>query len=151
VSTLPETQPAAPYRKLKRGRVLNILFRTAHIGVTGVLFGGHVFDVGKNDLRMWLWLSILTGAILIAIEAYPRWRWFYQGRGVAVIGKMLLLCLIPWLWDYRVPILAVVIVIASVSSHMPARFRYYSFLHGCVLDESGNAAASKPPEESQQC
>jgi len=149
VSTSPETQSVAPPRKLKRGRVLNILFRTAHIGVTGVLFGGHVFDVAKSELYMWLWLSILTGATLLAIEAYPRWRWFYQGRGAAVIAKMLLLCLIPWLWDYRVPILVLVIVIASVGSHMPARFRYYSLLHGRVLDESENATVSKPKEESQ--
>ena len=147
MSTLPESQSTATYRRLKPGRVLNILLRTAHIGVTGVLFGGHVFDVAKSDLSVWLWLTIVTGAILLAIEAYPRWRWFYQGRGAAVIGKMLLLCLIPWLWDLRVPILVVVIVIASVGSHMPARFRYYSFLHGRVLDESGSAATSKPPEE----
>ncbi len=150
VSTSQETQSTAPYRKLKRGRVLNIGFRTAHIGVTGILFGGHVFDVPKDRLLMWLGLSILTGAALVAVEAYPRLRWFYQGRGAAVMGKMLLLCLIPWLWDYRVPILAVVMVIASVGSHMPARFRYYSFLHGRVLNESENAAASKPANGTQQ-
>lgn len=111
--------------------------RTAHIGVTSVLFGGHVFDIPRNELLLWLYLTIATGGILAAIEAYPRWRWFYQGRGVAVIGKLLLLCfvLIPWVWDYRVPILVAVIVIASVGSHMPARYRYYSFVHGRVLDE----------------
>ena len=44
--------------------------------------------------------------------------------------KLALLVLIPWLWEYRVAILAVVIVLASVGSHMPARFRYYSWLEG---------------------
>jgi hypothetical protein len=122
---------------MKLGRVLNIALRTAHIGVTSVLFGGHVFDVEKKDLLIWLYLTIATGGILAAIEAYPRWRWFYQGRGAAVIGKLLLLCLIliPQLWSYRVAILVVVIVIASVGSHMPARYRYYSFVHRRVLDE----------------
>ncbi len=48
--------------------------------------------------------------------------------------KLILLSLIPWLWDYRVPILGVVIVIACVGSHMPARFRYYSVIHRRVLD-----------------
>jgi hypothetical protein len=124
-----------PPRNLKPGRVLNILCRTAHIVVTAALFGGHVFDVARNQLNGWLYATILTGAVLIAIEAYPRWWWFCQGRGVAAMLKMLLLCLIPWLWDYRVPILVVVIIIASVGSHMPARFRYYSFLHGRVLHE----------------
>jgi len=39
----------------------------------------------------------------------------------------------------RVAILAAVIVQASVGSHMPARFRYYSLLHGRMLDDH------KPP------
>ncbi len=122
---------------MKLGRVLNIALRTAHIGVTSVLFGGHVFDVEKEKLLLWLFLTIATGGILAAIEAYPRWRWFYQGRGVAVIGKLILLCLIliPQVWAYRVGILVAVIVIASVGSHMPARYRYHSFVHGRVLDE----------------
>jgi hypothetical protein len=125
----------APQRKLKPVRVLNIFFRTLHIAVTGVLMGGHVFNVTTSQLKGWLYAAILTGAILIAIETYPRWWWFCQGRGVATIVKMLLLCMIPWLWEDRVLILMVVIVIASVGSHMPARFRYYSFLHGRVLHD----------------
>jgi hypothetical protein len=122
---------------MKLGRVLNIALRTAHIGVTSVLFGGHVFKQPREELLLWLYLTIATGGILASIEAYPRWRWFYEGRGAAVIGKVLLLCLIliPQLWTYRVAILVVVIVIASVGSHMPARYRYYSFVHGRVLEE----------------
>jgi hypothetical protein len=135
MTTSLRDQPPEPARKLKPGRVLNVLFRTAHIVVTGVLVGGHVFDVAADQLMGWLYATLLTGVILIAIEAYPRWWWFYQGRGVAAMVKILLLCLIPWLWEYRVMILIVVIVIASVGSHMPARFRYYSFLHRRVLHE----------------
>lgn len=133
---MAEVQPTESFRNLKYGRVLNIAFRTAHIGVTGVLFGGYVFDVAADQLLIWLYAAIITGTVLIAIEAYPRWWWFYQGRGLAAIVKLLLLCLIPWLWEYRVAILVVVVVIASVGSHMPARFRYYSFVHKRVLKET---------------
>ena len=128
-------QAEFPFRTLKTGRVLNIVFRTLHIGVTGVLFGGHVFDIAAAKLAVWLYLTVFTGMVLIAIEAFPRWWWFTQGRGVAAVLKISLLCLIPWCWDYRVTILVAVIVIASVGSHMPARFRYYSFVHGRVLKE----------------
>ena len=102
--------------------------------MTGVLFGGHVFDVSAERLLFWLYLSIFTGVCLIVIEAYPSCRWFYQGRGALVFCKVLLLSLIPWLWQYRVSILVAVIVIASVGSHMPGRFRYYSFVHRRVLE-----------------
>ena len=46
-----------------------------------------------------------------------------------VLAKMALLCLVPFWWAGRVPILLLVVVIASVGSHMPARLRYYSLLY----------------------
>jgi hypothetical protein len=108
--------------------------RTAHIATTSVLVGGHVFQVARDALLPWLYATIFTGGVLTFIEAFPRWRWFYQGRGLFVLVKLALLALIPWAWDYRAPILFVVIVIASVGSHMPGRFRYYSVIHRRVLD-----------------
>ena len=36
---------SAPPARFRYGRALNIAFRTAHIGVTGVLCGGHVFAI----------------------------------------------------------------------------------------------------------
>ena len=115
-------------------RAWNIAFRTAHIGVTGVLLGGHVFDVSPEQLRLWLYLTIATGAGLTALEAYPKPRWLHQGRGVLVLTKLALLLAITVLWDQRVYLLAVVVILASVGSHMPARFRYYSVIYRRVLD-----------------
>ena len=43
-----------PPRVLPHARALNIAARTAHIIVTGALFGGHVFNVDKQ--RLWIWL-----------------------------------------------------------------------------------------------
>ena len=121
-------------RILPSARAWNIGFRTAHICVTGILFGGHVFDVSTERLLIWLYLVIFTGVGLAVIEAYPSCRWCYQNRGVLVVCKVLLLCLIPWLWQNRAAILVAVIVIASVGSHMPRRYRYYSIVHRRVVE-----------------
>ena len=107
--------------------------RTAHIAATGVLLGGHAFDVTTPRLLTALYASLLTGLLLTAIEAYPHARWFYQLRGIMVSIKLILLCLIPLFWEQRLAILLVIVVVASVGSHMPARFRYYSVLHRRVL------------------
>ena len=123
-----------PVRVLPHARAWNIAFRTAHITITGILLGGHVFDIAEDRLRWILYLCIASGVALIAIEAYPSCRWFYQGRGVMVLIKLALLCVIPFLWAYRVWILLAVLVIASVGSHMPSRFRYYSVIHRRVLE-----------------
>ena len=123
-------------RVLSHARVWNITWRTAHIGVIGALFGGHVFGIAAQRLLPWVYAAVLTGAVLLFVEAYPRWRWCYQGRALMVLTKIVLLCLVPWLWDYRVPIIAAVIAIGSVGSHMPRRFRYYSFVERAVVDST---------------
>jgi hypothetical protein len=93
----------------------------------GVLVGGHAFDVPAVRLYPALWATIATGAILVGLEAFSlRFRWAVQGRGLMVIAKLALLVVVPVAWPIRVPILLAVIVLASVGSHMPARFRYYS-------------------------
>ncbi|MGA2113691.1 MAG: hypothetical protein ABSH56_02945 [Bryobacteraceae bacterium] len=127
---------------LSASRAWNIAFRTAHIGVTGALFGGHVFAVAAKRLLPCLYLSILTGMALLLVELYPEWRRLFEVRTAMIAAKLCLLCLIPWLWAWRVAILIAVILIASIGSHMPRRYRYYSFLERRGLDAM---AAADPP------
>lgn len=94
----------------------------------GALFGGHLFEVATERLLWWLYGTIFTGFVLVLLEAYANLSWCYQARGACVFLKLLLLCSIPWLWDYRVPILISVLVIASVGAHMPRRYRDFSLL-----------------------
>ncbi len=119
-------------------RALNIALRTAHIGAMGILVGGHAFDVTPERLKVSLWLTIGTGVALAAIEAGPRLSWFHQGSGLMTMAKSALLCAVPLAWDYRLPILLAVSVIASVGSHMPRRYRHYSVVYRRVIhDASG--------------
>jgi len=125
-------QSCAP--TIPHARAWNIAARTAHIAATGVLVGGHAFNAPRDDLYPILWLAIITGAALIFLEAFSvRLRWLAQGRGLMVVVKLVLLLLMPLAWSLRLPILLAVIVLASVGSHMPARFRYYSIVDGKVL------------------
>ena len=115
-------------------RAWNIAIRTTHIAATAVLVGGHAFDAPRRDLVPILWLSIGTGGALVFLEAFSvRLRWLVQGRGLMVLAKLALLLLVPLAWSSRLPILLAVIVLASVGSHMPARFRYYSVVERRVL------------------
>ena len=69
------------------------------------------------------------------------------------MAKLVLVAAVPWFWDYRLPILLVVVALASVGSHMPARFRYYSVLYGKVIRCSGGpgvaALNAETAEEDQ--
>lgn len=110
-------------------RFWNIGVRTIHIVAAAALFGGHVFEVPAEQLLWWLYLTICTGSVLVLFEAYGNPSWCFQARGLFVLAKLSLLCSIPWLWDYRVPILVAVLIMASVGSHMPRRYRDISLLH----------------------
>jgi len=131
-------------------RALNIALRTAHIGSMGVLLGGHAFDVTPERLKVSLWLTVGTGVALAALEAGPRLLWFHQGSGVMTMAKLALLCAIPLAWDFRLPILLLVVVIASVASHMPRRYRHYSVVYRRVVHDVSGPEGNRPEEKSNK-
>jgi hypothetical protein len=131
-------------------RVLNIAVRTVHIAVTGVLLGGHAFNIDRERLQFVLWLTIGTGIALSAMEAGPRLLWFHQGRGLLTMAKVGLLFAVPFAWDYRMPILLIVVVIASVGSHMPARYRYYSVLYREVIPDASGPNAGRSRRDAER-
>ena len=146
---VPMSRPQRPWSPgyllgLLSGRAWNIAFRTAHIAAMGILVGGHVFvDVPEDRLLWSLYLTVGTGAALAVSEAGPGWLWFHQLRGLMTMGKIVLMCGVPLFWPLRVPILLAVVVIASVGSHMPARFRYYSVLYRQVVRGSCGPGADQ--------
>jgi hypothetical protein len=127
---------AQPLRALLTPRAWNIALRTAHIATVGVLLGGHIFSIQAARLLPWLYGAIGSGALLLALEVYPGWRsWLFEGRAIMIVAKLSLLCLVPWFWNYRVAILLVVLVIGSAGSHLPRKFRHYSWLQRRVTVE----------------
>ena len=129
-------------------RFWNIALRTAHLAAMGILLGGHAFDVPPSRLVVALWWTVGTGIALGAVEAGGRLLWFHQGRGLMTLAKLALVAVVPWFWDYRLPILLVVLALASVGSHMPARFRYYSFVYGKVIRCSGGPGTARLEADS---
>lgn len=119
-----------PARSLPGERVIRIALRTAHLAAGGILFGGHFFDVEPQRLLPWLWLTVASGAVFVAVELYGSCVWLVQGRGLMILLKIILLAMVPLLWAQRMWLLLAVLVIGSIGSHMSSRFRHYSILHG---------------------
>ncbi len=55
---------------LPGARAWSISFRTLHLAAFVILLGGHTFAVDAEKLLPSLWLTILSGIGLIALEAY---------------------------------------------------------------------------------
>ena len=124
-----------PPRRVPCERGINIALRTAHLMTFGILLGGHVFDVAPERLILSLYLTIASGAGLIALELYRSCRWVYLLKGVLVSLKLVLLIAAGVWWDQRVVLLLLVVLLGSVGSHLPARLRYYSVVHRRVLSD----------------
>ncbi len=145
-----EIRPNTAVEWLRSARFWNIALRTAHLAATGILLGGHAFDVSRDRLLPALGWSVATGVAMVGLESGARGVWLVQGRGLLTLGKLGLLCTIPCFWNLRVPILLAVVALASIGSHMPARFRYYSILHGEVIrGRGGPGTSSLAPTEGQ--
>ena len=115
-------------------RWANICLRTLHlIGVAG-LGGGFLYPAAGEDWRIYLDLVVWSGVGLVAIAIWNNGIWLLQLCGQAVILKLLLLALIPFYPDLRLPLLLAVIVISGVVSHAPAGVRHFSIIHGRRLE-----------------
>lgn len=117
-----------PPRKIPHARFLNVSCRTVHLAAFGLLLGGHAWDVEAGRLLVALWMTIASGLALMTLELLATVHWLLEARGLMVLLKLGLLLFVPLAWDHRVPLLLAVVAIASVGSHMPARFRHASLL-----------------------
>jgi len=124
---------------ISASRVWNIALRTAHIGVTGMLVGGHFFGIAAGRLLPLLYLTILTGAALGIAEVYPNWRSVFEVRSLVILSKVLVLCLIPLFWKYRCLFLSLFGALASAGSHMPRRYRHYSVVESPDINAMGES------------
>lgn len=114
-------------------RAWKIGTRTLHLIVTYLLFAGHVLGTASVQLEPVLWLAILSGLAMAFLEVYPNPQLLLQGWSLLVLLKVILLALVPLFWYHRIWILLAVVAIAAIGSHLPARYRHYSLLHGRVI------------------
>ncbi len=136
--------PAAP-RVLPYNRGISVGFRTLHLLASGLLYGGHAFDVEPQRLVTLLYLTVGSGLGLILLELYRSCDWVYQGMGALVIVKTVITVMAGVWWEQRVALLFLVVILGSVGSHMTARYRHYSFRHGRVLDSKSSRTTSSSP------
>ena len=115
-------------------RALDILLRCAHVLVISVLFGGAVYQIPFDQLVPWKALVIASGSALILSEVFYDHYWPTQGRGIMVVIHAGLFGLVYFRPGLAVPCLLAALVLGMLGSHMPKRFRHWSFLHRRVIE-----------------
>jgi hypothetical protein len=118
-------------------RGLRTGLRTAHVIAFAVFYGGHAYGVAPERLVPALIATIATGGAFLTLEVWSAPVWLVQIRGVATLAKLALVASVAVLWDWRIFLLTLVMVIGVVTSHMPGRYRYYSLLHWREVGDGG--------------
>ena len=116
-------------RDIPGARSMRTTLRTTHIIAFAALYGGHVYGMPAGRLLPALAATVVTGGAFVALECYHAPIWLAQLRGLATLLKLVLVACVAFWWELRVLLLTAAIVIGSVASHMPAKFRYYSVVH----------------------
>jgi hypothetical protein len=123
----------APGRAIPGSRWLRTSLRTLHLVAVGALYGGHVYGVDPERLVPALLGVLATGGTLVVFEVWQAPIWLVQVRGAATFLKLALVAGVGAAWEARLVLLTLALVVGSVSSHMPGRWRYHSLLHGRVV------------------
>ncbi|MFK5986524.1 MAG: hypothetical protein QM479_14030 [Pseudomonadota bacterium] len=117
-------------RGFKAKRWLDIILRTIHLlGLLGVA-GGVLFNAEQSLWMPYFLVSIISGLAMVFLSLWSNGKWILQNRGLAICFKFILLLLLPIFPDYGLGIFMLVVIISAISSHAPAKFRYYSPILG---------------------
>ena len=110
-------------------RWLNISLRSLHlVGMAGL--AGNYLYLGALQALFDFWLlTLYSGLALMGLSLWSDGRWLLQLRGLVILGKLLLLGLLPWLDDLiehgGAAGFVVIILLSAMIAHAPARVRYY--------------------------
>jgi hypothetical protein len=114
-------------------KVVDLILRSCHIGISSVLFGGLVWEIPFARLAPWHSAVIATGSALIVFNIYKSRHWPYQGRGLMAALHLGLIGFVHIRPDLVLPVIATALAVGVTGSHMPAFIRHWSLLHRRVL------------------
>lgn len=113
-------------REFAGKRAVKIALRTVHlVGVAGI-GGGFLYGAEMDAWRGYLYLTLLSGVAMMALEIWSNGIWLLQLRGMAVIVKLIALAAMTVTPDLEAPLFLAIVVISGVIAHAPGDVRYFS-------------------------
>ena len=111
-------------------RWANICLRSLHIAVAAVVFGGVMLQQPYAIFQNWHHGAIASGLALLALEWAHDRRWPHRGKGLLVQAHVLFGLILHFWLAQQVALLWLVMLSGCIGSHMPRRFRHWSWKDG---------------------
>ncbi len=110
-------------------RWLNVLCRSIHLCTAAVYTGGIFFEINPLVLISWLIATGISGGCMMAADLYSNGKWMLQNRGFLILLKIVVLGIFNHWVGMTAGVVLLITFISGISSHAPAKFRYYSVFH----------------------
>ncbi len=133
-------QQKSPFNNTAILRWCNISIRTLHIACAGVSLGGIIQQQPDAGSVGWYFALVLTGVILLLLEWLHDRHWPHRGKGLLVQCHTLLAAAAMLLPALSVVFIWLALILGSVGSHMPRRYRHWSIFYGPEKKEMGKRA-----------
>ena len=111
-------------------RWANIILRSLHIALAAVVFGGVILHQQYAAFHNWHHGVIASGLALLALEWGHDRQWPHRGKGLMVQLHILLGLVLHFWPTQQVALLWLVMLSGCIGSHMPRRFRHWSWRDG---------------------
>jgi len=121
-------------RPFSSARLLQVALRTVHLMAMGLVLGGVALGGDFARLRTAILATVLSGALLFAVDLAKGSSVLTQGSGVAVILKLALLGLGNLFPQARLDWYLAATAVASIGAHMPGAWRHFSLIHWKVME-----------------
>jgi hypothetical protein len=112
-------------RSFSGRRTVRAALRALHTLAGGLLIGAHVFAAPADAQLLWLVLMLASGIALFATDLHASGAILFELRGLLVLVKIALTASVAIFPAAAGWLLAVVLVIGSVGSHLPGRLRHW--------------------------
>lgn len=119
-----------PPRGFAGRRAVKIVLRAGHVLCAGVYLGAFVFEVDPGARQPWFWALLASAGLLLLLDLHETAAFALETRGLVVLGKVVLLALLPWFGAAQVWVLAGLVLVSVVSSHAPASVRHRVVVRG---------------------
>jgi hypothetical protein len=119
-----------PPRTFPGRRALKIVLRAGHVLCAGTYVGAHVFAVDPVSRQTWLAAVLTSGVLLLLLDLHETAAFLLEIRGLVVLGKVVLLALLPWLGGAQLWVLGGLLLVSVLSSHAPASVRHRVVVRG---------------------
>ena len=119
-----------PPRGFAGRRATKIVLRGAHVLCAGIYLGAFVFGVEPAARESWFWALLVTGGLLLLLDLHETAAFLLETRGLVVLGKIVLLALLPWFDAAQAWVLGGLVLLSVLSSHAPAAVRHRVVVRG---------------------